>query len=172
MYVSSLMIFLSPGGWKWLLTRYSSRCCYNGCPLISHFWSGWWHLVVYIVNADLTAFAAGGGCWPVLPRALAGSLSSKWIWSPARKKSPGSTFSSHSNTCKQREAVTFHCCWSKITASDLAIEVNNSIGSHKGYVPFFIFFINFMDILHKWIFYIYLCTKYTALNYKSSLWET
>lgn len=52
-----------------------------------------------------------------------------------KKKSVGSTFSSHPNRSKPREAVTLHCCWSKINASDLAIEVN-SIASHKGYVSF------------------------------------
>lgn len=51
------------------------------------------------------------------------------------KKSVGSTFSSHPNQCKPREAIRLHCCWSKINASDLAIEVN-SIVYHKGYVSF------------------------------------
>lgn len=74
------------------------------------------------------------------------------------KKYVGSTFSSHSNLCKPREAITFHCCWSKINASDLAVEVN-SVVVHKSYVPFLFSLLTFE------IYCINECFRYTyALN--------
>lgn len=44
-----------------------------------------------------------------------------------QNKSVGSTFSSRSNLCQPREAITFHCRWSKTNASALAIEVTSVV---------------------------------------------
>lgn len=45
------------------------------------------------------------------------------------------------------------------------LQVNRAV-VHKGYAPFLktYFFTSFSNILHKWMFYVYLCAKYTAFN--------